>query len=209
MPQAVEILHAQIGTPGIVCGDTALGLVPQILAEKHHGHLIRVWLQVLAAMVFLRDDQDPVNLPVHQQLDHRPLLPEIRRGVAQHDVVASGLCPDLRIICQLRHVVVVDGRDHQSDQVRLLHDHGARDIVLRIAHLVTQPPDPLPGLPPDLRTVRKGTGDGGIGDSCRPGHILQRDALHLAPPFCIKVRIFANVSAFLEKIKHICVFLLL
>ena len=150
MPQAPQVFHGQVGGPGIVRGHTAEGFVPQILAEEDRGHLLRVDPELLTAPVLLGDDQHPVHLAAHQQLYHRLLLPQIRPGVAQHEIVAPRPGAHLRVVRQLCHELIVNRRHYQTDQLHPPHDHGAGHIVFGVAHLVAQAQDPLPGLPPDL-----------------------------------------------------------
>ena len=118
------------------------------------------------------DDEDAVYLSAQQQLYHRLFLPQIRAGVAEHDVIAVGAGADLRVVSQLRHELVVHRGDHKSDEVGALGHHGPGHKVGGVAHLIAQLQNPFPGLAADLGAAGKGTGYGSIGDACCFGDIL-------------------------------------
>lgn len=118
------------------------------------------------------DDEDAVYLSAQQQLYHRLFLPQIRAGVAEHDVIAVGAGADLRMVSQLRHELVVHRRHHQTDQVGALGDHGAGDKVGGIAHFVAQLQYPLSGFTADLRAAGEGAGNRGIGNAGCLGHVF-------------------------------------
>lgn len=59
--QSVEILHPQIGASAVVHRYVALGLIPQILAEKHRRDLLQQRGDLLIGSRGLGDDQNPVH----------------------------------------------------------------------------------------------------------------------------------------------------
>ena len=181
--QVIEVFRADVGAPGVVHSDIALGLVPQILRQKHRGDLVRVSPDVLIGLRALGYDEDAVHLAPQQQLHHSLLLLQIGTGVAQHDIVPVRPGTHLRVISQFRHELVVDGGHHQANEVRLFHDHGAGHIIGGIAHFITQLDDPLPGLTADLRTAGKGAGDRCIRHTGGLRNIFQRYTFHTASSF--------------------------
>jgi len=76
--QSVEILHPQIGASAVVHRYVALGLIPQILAEKHRRDLLQQRGDLLIGGRGLGDDQNPVHPAAQQQFDHHLLLFQIR-----------------------------------------------------------------------------------------------------------------------------------
>ena len=181
--QSVEILHPQIGASAVVHRYVALGLIPQILAEKHRRDLLQQRGDLLIGGRGLGDDQNPVHPAAQQQFDHHLLLFQIRLRVAQHNVVAPGPGAHLHIIGQLGHELIFNGRHYQSQQIRLFHHHGAGHVVPRVPHLVAQADNPLPRALSDLVTPRQSPGYRCIRDTGGLGHILQCHVLHDLCPF--------------------------
>ena len=170
--QLIEVLGAQIGAPAVVNGHIALGLAPQVFAEKHRGDLIQIGLEVIVGSGALRDDEDPIHLSAQQQLEHGLFLLQVRTGITEHDIITVGTGADFRVVGKLRHELVVHRGDHKSDEVGALGHHGPGHKVGGVAHLIAQLQNPFPGLAADLGAAGKGTGYGSIGDACCFGDIL-------------------------------------
>ena len=181
--QLVQIFGADVGAPAVISGHIALGLIPEILRQEHRGHLIGISPNILIGLGALGHDENTVHLAAQQQLDHRFFLLQIRSGIAQHNIVPVGTGAHLRVIGQFRHELVVNGRDHQANQVRFLHDHGPGHIVGRVAHLVAELDNTLTGVASNLGTAGQGAGNRGIGDAGCLGNIFQGHAFHIISSF--------------------------
>ena len=106
--------------------------------------------------------------------------PALRHG--QVEALAAGQACRLRR-AGLHRAQLLLAQLHRQRQRRPLPHHGAGHVVPRVAHLIAQADDPLPGVLADLVAPGQGPGDRGIGDTGSLCHVLQRYTLHDVCPF--------------------------
>jgi hypothetical protein len=71
-------------------------------------------------------EDDVVHLSADEKLKHVALQIQFVRRVAEHEVVAVLTRAQFRYDTPFRHERVVDIGNDQAEQLRFLHDHGAR-----------------------------------------------------------------------------------
>ena len=124
------------------------------------------------------DHDHAVHLPADEEGEDLQLQIVVVGGIADHQIEAAVAGIDLQVSRQLAHERVVQAGHDQTEDIGAALDHGARDGIGGIPHLLADLQNAPAGIFADLGADGNGARDRGVGDAGDFCDIFQGNGSH-------------------------------